>query len=568
MSLPDQITESSSDDVQSVDFNLDDIVKQFIDPIERKRSHAAPSLLQPIYIKQQNVATGFKNNDLNNANVDTTAAQESRAHAFYRMLGFPVMDQHGDIYNPGFNPHNTMSDLVRYATIANNVPKDIIAVQRARELSVRENNNLFQKSLTDSSVFAIVQLLPKKFQVIDKNKTFDQMDPQFKTIKAREELTKQYQLSDGTEISKSFSDYYHVLRPFLVNPVIERTTQSVGRKSRICQPFLPDKQSTNLENDTYLDRPGIEFILRLRLKEQKFQEALMQTAAEISSQTVASVQDTITLPLSQLKTVVSALLDKNNVNNTDINNLFQKGYNSFEITNINKLVRLINAAIESFGKAIETLYKVNSVLDWTPLPGKYGLEYADKLELGTVIQKKQLSSELDRNILILKLKSELAKTRGVSSDDDIGSYSIEFFENTEARFTNELNDLEHERLTWIKRGANSLRTIEVIAGEQSGLGLIDILAIYTALWAVDLDVLIGLLDNQAFQRLVDNNPDLINNNVQLRIINGNAPVISHKDSIKKFEEQVINILDFADKRLKEVQSSPDTVDGGLIPQGG
>lgn len=569
MTLPDKVTESSSDDVQSVGFNLDEAVKQFIDPIERKRSHAAPLILNTTLTKQPN-ENGYNaavQNDLNHASVDTTKAQESRAHAFYRMLGLPVMDKDGKIYNPGFNPNNTAKDLERYTNIDNNISKDIISMQRTRETNVRKINNMFYNSLVDSSVFAIVQVLPKKFQVINKNKNFNEFDNQQLNIKSRSFIVDNYQLSDGTAISNNFTNYFHVLRPFMVNPVIERTTQSVGRKARICQPFLKDKQSTNLENDTYLDRPGIEFILRLRLKEQNYQNQLNQIAVDISSKTVASVQDTTNIPLSQLKEVAFALLDDNKISNNDINNLLN-GYNSFELTNINKLVRTINAAIEEFNKAFDSLWKVYTVLDWTPLPGKYGLEYPKQMELGTVVQKKQLTSELDRNILILQLKAELAKTRGISSDKDIGSYSIEFFENTDSRFTHELGDLEHQRIGWINRGANNLRTIEVIAGEQSGLGLIDILAIYTALWAVDLDVLIGLLDNEAFQRLVDNNPDLINNNVEQRIINGNAPVISHADSLKKFEAQIINILDFADKRVKELLASPDTVDGGAIPQGG
>lgn len=572
MALPDKITESESDDVQSVEFDLNEIARQFIDPIERKRSHAAPASLNPSVAKQpQNTTANPYNlavqNDLNSASVDPSAAQESRAHAFYRMIGFPVMDVDGNIYNSGFNPARSAQAKSAHQDIATRMSPAVVQMQTARETDARSRNSLFKRSLVDSSVFALVQLFPKKFQVIDKNKTFEDADPQKVTIKARDLFISQnYEQADGSAISNTFSTYTHILRPFLVNPVIERTVQSVGRQARICEPFLKDKNATRLENNVYLDRPGIEFILRLRLKEQNLQEQLNSLAVDLSAQATTEVQGTSNISLAQLQQIALAVLDQQNITDTDIINL-QSGRNTLELTNLSKLVRLINASITELAKAINTLTIVNAMLDWTPLPGEFGLEFPDKLELGTVVQKKSPSSELDRNILTLRLKAEIAKTQGLLSDEDIGSFAIQYFENTDKLFEDELNDLETRRITLIKQGAQALKTIEVITGEQSGLGLIDILAIYTALWAIDLDVLISLLDTEAFQRLVDNNKDLITADVEARRI-ANSPVLEPREALNRFEAQVINILDFADKRFKESSASPDTIEGGFIPQGG
>jgi hypothetical protein len=572
MTLPDEVTESTSDDVQSVEFDIDAIAKQFIDPIEQKRSHAAPALLTPGTVKQpQDSSANAYNvavqNDLNTASVDPQVAQESRAHTFYRMLGLPVMDQSGNIYNPGFNPVATEETKNMNQNIASNMNTNVVQMQTARETDARKRNNLFKRSLVDSSVFALVQLFPKKFQVIDKNKTFEDLDTQQFVIKPRQDfIANNYQLSDGSDITNTFSSYTHSLRPFLVNPVIERTVQSIGRHARVCVPFLPDKNSTRLENNIFLDRPGIEFILRLRLKEQTFQETLNSIAVDISPQAVAEVQDNPNISLAQLQQIAFAVLDQQNISDSTLSDLITN-YNTLELANLSKLVRLINAAIGELAQAVDTLTKVNSYLDWTPLPSEIGLEDANKLELGTVIQKKNPSSELDRNILTLQLKAEIAKTRGTASDKDIGTFAIEYFENTDKRFENELNDLEDRRINLIRQGARAIRTIEIITGEQSGLGLVDILAVYTALWAIDLDVLISLLDTPSFVRLYASE-DLRNTNVETRSVNGNSPVIEPKEALKRFEAQVINILDFADKRFGQVLASPDTIEGGFIPQGG
>lgn len=568
MALPDEVTESESDDIQSVDFDIDDIARQFIDPIERKRSHAAPGIFIPSTsrqpadsnVNQYNLAV---QEDLNNVSVDPSEAQESRAHAFYRMIGFPVMDQDGNIYNPGFNPVRLSKEKNINQNIASNLNPNIIQMQAARELDARKRNSMFRRSLSDSSVFAVVQRFPKKFQVIDKNKNFDDFDVQQFLIKRRQQfVSSQYELSSGSNISNTFSTYSHVLRPFLVNPVIDRTVQSVGRSARICEPFLPDKNTTRLENNIFLERPGIEFVLRLRLKEQEFVETVAGTIPIVLGE---EIQENITA--SEIRQIASAILDQQNITDETVRQLIS-GRNSFELINLNKLVRLINASINSLAQSIEILNQVSKELDWTPLPGLRGLEEEGKLELGTVIQKKTSTSELDRNISVLRLKAEIAKTRGVPSDSDIGSFAIEFFENTDKRYELELNDLENRRLALIRQGARALRTIEIITGEQSGLGLVDILAIYTALWAIDLDVLISLLDPQAFQRLIDNNSDLINTNVQARRSNGNSPIIAPMEALRRFESQVINILDFADKRFAQTTASPDTIEGGFIPQGG
>lgn len=122
-------------------------------------------------------------------------------------------------------------------------------------------------------------------------------------------------------------------------------------------------------------------------------------------------------------------------------------------------------------------------------------------------------------------------------------------------------DAKEQKNEYIRLGSNALRAVEIITGEISGLGLIDILAVYAALWSIDLDVLVSLLDNNAFNRLYENK-SLRNSNVMSR--HNSGPKYSGKDAIVKLENRVINILAFADRLLEQKLASPKLAEGGSI----
>lgn len=103
-----------------------------------------------------------------------------------------------------------------------------------------------------------------------------------------------------------------------------------------------------------------------------------------------------------------------------------------------------------------------------------------------------------------------------------------------------------------------LRMIEIITGEISGLGLVDILAIYTALWSIKIEDLLDLLDEDSFNRLNTFNPGLRTKDVNDR--QQRAPAVV--TAIEALEGRVKNILTFADSLYIKRFAAPSESEGG------
>src|SRR5579885_1213147 len=89
-------------DNQTLDIDLDKMYNDFIVAIDNHRSM--------VNVVDQNTASLLKaiGGDINAPTTNTltpaTTYQESRCHAFYRMIGFPVVsDDHSRFYNPGLD---------------------------------------------------------------------------------------------------------------------------------------------------------------------------------------------------------------------------------------------------------------------------------------------------------------------------------------------------------------------------------------------------------------------------------------------------------------------------------
>jgi hypothetical protein len=85
------------------------------------------------------------------------------------------------------------------------------------------------------------------------------------------------------------------------------------------------------------------------------------------------------------------------------------------------------------------------------------------------------------------------------------------------------------------------------------LGLIDIFAFYTALWAIDLEYLIGLLDNNSLTRLATYFPEIVNDEIKKQV-NGNRPGIFV--CLAQFEKVFFNVLSYSDSLLVKHRQSP------------
>ena len=559
MTLPDVVTENDLDDIQSVDFDIGTLINRFIAPIEAKRSFS--SVLPTTRPKRfdQTDCVDSAAEVLNTAVVDIEP-QESRAHAFYRMISFPVLDINGGFYNPGFNPGRSLDACSQNVTIANNPFPNIDKMHAERETSARKQISLFTANFLDASILSLAMQRVKPFQVIDESKSSIEFDAQQFTVAERKTfLNERYTAYDGNDLTKFFEQGSHLIRPILVSPALEHAVQPRNRK--VCEPFLATKNDAQIDEGVFLDRPGIEFILRLRLRQQPDKDALEETLFTLDPNVGLEG-----ISLADLSRLALALLDEEKINPDDI--LQKIGLPDLELININKLVKLIKACVDELANAVETIDRVSRVIDWTPLPGENGPQDSSNISVDrSLVIPRQATSELERRIVQLSIKKSNAERTGrISDNDEIANsrFAISYFENTEQLFEKELNQSEQERDEDIRAASAALSKIEVITGEVSGFGLVDILAVYTALWAIDLDVLVSLLDENAFQRLVDNNVDLKKASVQTRVNLGH-PVFGIFEALQQFETKVINILSWADKLFEQKQTRPNTEEGGQLP---
>lgn len=567
MTLPATVPENNQEDVQSIEIDLDELEKRYILPIDRLRSFAAPQTLSrgP---ETRSVNNRINQDELNYAHIDREA-QESRAHAFYRVLGLPVMaDDRVFFYNPGFNPTQTKRIQEEHDSIARAVPQTIRLMHQLREQSARARLNIFRQGSTNASVFSIVMSVLRSFKVIDTSKTFADQDNQIISKPERKQkIVNGYVKFDGTEFDEIggveangniilpdsfFESVSHIIRPLTVDPTIERTVQSQDRL--ICAPFLRTEPDTKISRNVTLKRPGIEQILRLRLKENPQTEFLQQVIFTLDSSV-----STNAISESDAIRVANALLADNKIAQSVT-------VSGLEVTRLNQLIKTIKALVDTLVANVFVIKRIEEIMDWTPLPGENGPAFAKDLKIANLVRRKGQLSQLERQIQELRVKEATAKRLSIIGNDETGdnnTFALTTFETNERNFEQELNSTISHRNNIVRQGANALRAIELITGEISGFGLIDILAIYTALWAIDLDTLLSLLDDNSFNRLYEFNPELRNENVRRRRESGN-PEFSVFEAITRLEAQVVSILAFADKLLEQKKANPKAADGGSV----
>lgn len=541
--LPEPSYEQGFEDTQSIENNVDTLYTKFITPIDNLRSIAqAP----PGYLQSNN-----KKDILANLKINATKPLESRVSAFYRMLGLPVVDKNGGYYNPGFNPNRGNEE--KQEKINTNIDSKDLLLMLAREDNARSMREIFERQdFSSGLVSLLIGLYPKKFNVFEnEDNTFqvNERTEEAEAIKANNSaletnIDEASSTLITTIIGSQFNRGAHVLKPFMVNPAVDFTVMPVNNK--ICVPFLKDQATTKLSAspDVFLLRPGIEFIIRARLKDNLPDKAFLKDLQNILAQQKkpSEIPSTST---DVLFSTVAALADENKVDNIDLQEVFG-GFSSTQALVVKQLIRVIKNVIDELSTSVTELFKIcRQGISFMPLPSVIGPE-----KIGSVLDTKIINSQIDNSILQLTIK-KLNAERDVSVNQSLGSFATPFInlERTDL-YDQQLQELKSKRKQLENIGLEHLRKIEIITGEVSGLGLIDILSIYTALWSIDIKALLGLLDTDAFNRLYNYNIDLRTQEVTNKDTKGISL------ALEELETRVINILSFADNLFKLSLSSP------------
>lgn len=548
--LPQQIIDQGFEDTESIDRDIDNLFQRFISPIDKIRSIAeAPT---------GRLQSNQKQHGIKELKVNPVNFLESRVHAFYRLLGLPVV-ANDKFYNPGFDPqprNNLNKDSVDFS-----LDQKSLETMFLREQHFKSFSQMFNAQNLESTLFALVQTHPKPFNMLEDDTKARNIDG--RSISIEELKIKLPSLSNA--IDKAFASFNkrmgfnlnsvkHIIKPFAVNPAIDFTVMPIDNK--ICVPFLPDLKSTKISAnpDVFLPRPGIEFILRARLKDTMPDPLFMTDVQKIITQEKSpnpSFADDI--DANVLKDTLEALADQNNITDPEVLNMFSS-FSTTQVLVAKQLIKTLKVVIREIHNAMHDIEKAKERITFLPVSDFKGFEY------GGVLKESQPTTKLEKDLITLTIK-KLNTDRDIEMDRSLGVFATSEFTNIEKTdvYSQQITELTQLKNEIGNRGLRAIRTIEIITGEGSGLGLVDILAIYTALWTIKIEELLGLLDQTSFDRLYNFNVDLRTETV-LERRNGGGKNIT--ESLNSLENKIGNILSFADLIFARTFISPMDDEGG------
>lgn len=555
---PQIVKTDQSDDLQTINQDVDEYYSKFMQPIDNFRSISnAPGLStssnnQTSRIEATDAEQSVQKN-LTGLEVNSNRFIESRCHAFYRMIGFPVATTNG-FYNAGHdsNQAKTSSGRNSIDTALINNNQDLVGLMYLREVSAQNRRDIFAKQDDISTVYSLMIRHTKPFMMMQEGLGPLDFDIQNKNIDSRKSELNNLKI-DPTKIPAYCMTVNHILKPFMVNPQIELAV-TPSYKNRVCVPFLATQKDTHVtQNHPALKRPVIEFILRQRLQNSNKDTNFYETVKYILNNKTNDTDNT----LEEARITLLALTGQDNIHNvTDdiLSNI--SDFTAIQTSTVNMLTKAIKSCLKQLDLAIRELDLTNSMINLQPLPDTEGPEFGGSIRTDFGLKQ---PSEIDKQIAIMNLSQMNAQFQSQVDTTKIGGGNDLFAAAVIADISKNFDEpIQKKQRARDELGTNAmkyLRTIEIVTGEVSGLGLIDILSIYCALWAMDIDDLLGLLDNDALNRLKSNFPELTNISVFNQI--SNRPNIV--DTLSHFEKILFNILSFADKTfdsLKRVRLEP------------
>lgn len=510
--MPDNKSQLISYDNQNFDIDIDKVYSDFMKEIDNIRSYTNFNKdVAEKYIKSLDTT---KNNS-NNIEIGVEKSyQESRCHAFYRLIGLPVLGSDGRFYSPGHD--NIKEERSLYLDEKRAIALDPIPgfdkLILARENYLNSLVKVFSKPTSiDAGALCVSSGgcgdtgLPnlREFNVpFAKNEDGMDMsiDSQSYTIDLNTLVGENiinltdFQSPDGEGPYQLTQTKKHIIKPFIVSGKIDFTVRPATR--RICVPFVYDKTNTMIASNVYGKRPLIEKLIRDRIQ-------LINSGSDIGPSN-ESLNDYIK-NISSIKD--ESLIDK--INNSSIYKLSEK-------REFVKYLFIIQAMMKRLVQATDFIKRAQSQYYWVPQPSINGPEEGSRVRdvfVPTNMSNENLMTELDKSILLSSIKNSinnLIATKSPTNNDSPDDFAFSEFTNTFDGSTteslgnsagNQLEELVTQRKTVLSQANSALRTVEIIMGEFSGLGLCDIMAIMGSLHIMPLENLLGLIDFDAFNRM-------------------------------------------------------------------
>ena len=441
---------------------------------------------------------------------------ESYCHAFYRILGLPVI--HGnkvDFYNPGYyGDEDTQEDIEKRLKVDTSVQDfDLSMFEMRREQICNENHLAFNNANLKIEYRLEMMKAPMPINMLDPSPNFDPFSLDVKQINA------------NFPKRNKFKNIGKILRPFkcvsyLVNNVVPST-------NRVCAPFIVKNGTLNKTlTCTYL-----EFVSRVRfssdvkrfgdsdlykslktqigaLNDSAGSNILSDFAATINSFT--DVETYIFLQLFISFVSICIKVKETRIKNQDLGNqLYNKLYNTGENASIDKT-------------------------------GKIQLGYIDR----QIDQKKRERAE--KSIILGQLPASGVGLDGIRLSNPINCITnntfVSLVQGDINNVNNQIKELEQQKNNQLAMFNSINDSSFYVVGEVTGMGLIDAICLMMSFWLLPQDQLLSMLDSSSFNRLY-REPKLHNAAVEKRK-SGNY-MVAMSEVIKSMDKIVFNLLKIA-----------------------
>lgn len=481
-----------------------------------------------------------------NTSTPTIVAQESRAHAFYRIIGFPVVAADmSTFYNPGFDivlqnvPRNV--PLSKKIQIAKSVGTAFETLSQTREQYVANVSKVFSvPASVEAGVLALMsgtygksgnpnkRLFSSPFTKINgpfdtnvADQAYISSIQSMSSLVGNQEVPLQVYQWNPTSTAAGYPNtqitnpsvllqHQHIILPFAVDPRIDfsiwssASTTSDNISKRVAVPFVPDASFLKTSSTTTAQRPLLEKVIT-----ERFAQVDDSSTVGIANQNVIDF-------VQQFKSLTST-----NIGNVSVSSIFSGSvFGLSQQAAFSNYLTIINAMIgDSLITAMQTIHKAQAAYYWLPQPDSNGPE------AGCTVRPVPLNSNFtidlmtipgDLNIIInqsqvvlSQINSSLSQSNAVPN---VGGTAFSGFFNQKLTFddttsnsqgnlsANTSDTLSTKRNKLLNDAGQALQTVEMIMGEFSGLGLADIIAIVGSLYVVPQVNLLGFLDDDAIVR--------------------------------------------------------------------
>jgi len=455
--------------------------------------------------------------------------QESRCHAFFRFIGFPIVSKDKKMFNPGydiiFSKEKTITDDYKI-NVAKNQIDNFRKLSIAREEYINDIRGIFNTSLSlylnvdqsvsnsanlsiDASTLAIssgryirnfnsslkfayssFQIDPFSMEIKDQQYSVD-----FRSVVGTEEIDlSQYQDVNGIKPIKlfDFGERTHIITPFIVDPIIEFTVNRANKLVAI--PFVPDASYQSVDKTTKgkITQPLLEQIIRKR----RLSANELSVAKGLNKQAIDYVDKLISKDSKLVK---------------QKKDIFKVGQQA----QLDKFYNIIVSMIDKLIKAQKDIKNAQQDYYWIPIPSSGGPE--EGCSVRPVLLPNNIDpilvTEKDAELFDLKTKELFASANptvdSTTTKSDVGNFetpALKAFDldvvsslgNVSKNNFDKLSQIRTEKLS---KANEALREIEIIMGEFSGLGFCDIVAILAALYLMPIENLYGFLDDDALKRM-------------------------------------------------------------------